>query len=77
MKYDYKKYESPLSDDMKDVEIVYKKYLKDKNNNNSYEALKESVYLLSLTLKMAKSCGYLNPVTIEEMNDYYWGLLLW
>lgn len=76
MKYDYKKYESPLSDDMKDVEIVYKKYLKDKNNNNSYEALKESVYLLSLTLKMAKSCGYLNPVTIEEMNDYYWGLLL-
>ena len=41
MKYDYKKYESPLSDDMKDVEIVYKKYLKDKNNNNSYEALKE------------------------------------
>lgn len=76
MKYDYKKYESPLSDDMKDVEIVYKKYLKDKNNNNSYEALKESVYLLSLTLKMANSCGYLNPVTIEEMNDYYWGLLL-
>lgn len=61
---------------MKDVEDAYNKYKENKLNDDLYETLKETIYSLSLTLKMAKSCGYLNPVVIEEMNDYYWGLLL-
>lgn len=76
MKYNYKDYEAPLCDEMKDVEIAYKKYQEHKPDKKLYEELKEAIYSLSLTLKMARSCGYLNPVTIEEMNDYYWGLLL-
>lgn len=68
MKYNYKDYEAPLCDEMKDVEIAYKKYQEHKPDKKLYD---ETIYSLSLTLKMARSCGYLNPVTIEEMNDYY------
>lgn len=73
MKYNYKDYEAPLCDEMKDVEIAYKKYQEHKPDKKLYDDLKETIYSLSLslTLKMARSCGYLNPVTIEEMNDYY------
>lgn len=77
MKYDYKEYESPLSDDMKDVEIAYRAYQNMQSSKELYDSLKETIYLLSLTLKMAKISGYLNTTTVEEMNDYYWGLLLW
>lgn len=76
MKYNYKDYEAPLSDKMKEVEVAYKKQILEKENKFLYDKLKEAVYLLSLTIKMARSCGYLTVTTLDEMNEYYWGLLL-
>ena len=65
MKYNFKDYEAPLCDEMKDVEIAYKKYQEHKPDKKLYDDLKKTIYSLSLTLKMARSCGYLNPVTID------------
>lgn len=76
MKYNYKDYEAPLSDEMKEVEVAYKKYILNKEDKTLYDKLKETVYSLSLTIKMARSCGYLTATTLDEMNEYYWGLLL-
>lgn len=76
MKYNYKDYENPLSEEMHDVELAYKAYKASAKDRDLYDKLKEAIYSLSLTLKMARSCGYLSPVVIDEMNEYYWGLLL-
>ena len=76
MKYDYSKYEPPLCDEMKEVEEAYKEYIANKEDRKKYDKLKEAVYSLSLTLKMARSGGYLTPAILDEMSVYYWGLLL-
>jgi hypothetical protein len=76
MKYNYVDYEAPLSDEMKDVEIAYNTYCENKGDMKLYDKLKEAVYSLSLMIKMARSCGYLSPATLDEMNEYYWSLLL-
>ena len=62
MKCNYKDYEASLCDEMKEVEIAYKKYQEHKLDKNLYDD--------------DRSCDYLNLVTIEEMSDYYCGLLL-
>lgn len=59
MKYNYKDYEAPISNEMKEVEVAYKKYILEKENKVLYDKLKEAVYSLSLTIKMTCSCGYL------------------
>ena len=59
MEYNYKDYEAPISNEMKEVEVAYKKYILEKENKVLYDKLKEAVYSLSLTIKMTRSCGYL------------------
>ncbi len=76
MKYDYRDYDIPLCDGMKNVEKVYEKYIKDQDNKKLYDELKEAVYLMSLDIKSARVCGQLAPAILDEMKEYYWGLLL-
>lgn len=76
MKYDYTNYKYPLCDSMKDVEVVYKKYLLDEDNADLYEQLKEVIYALSLDIKSAKVCNQISPSEAEDMKKYYWDLLL-
>lgn len=63
MKYDYKNYDFPLNDGMKDVLDVYKKYIINK----------DAIYSLSLDIKSAKVCNQISPVEAEEMKEYYGG----
>ena len=76
VKYNYRDYDIPLCDGMKNVEKVYEKYIKDQDNEKLYDELKEAVYLMSLDIKSARVCGQLAPAILDEMKEYYWGLLL-
>lgn len=76
MKYNYKDYETPLCDEMKDVEIAYKKYQEHKPDKKLYEEFKDAIYALSLDIKSARACNQLPPAELDEINSYYLGLLL-
>ena len=76
MKYDYRNYKDYLSEEMQEVEEAYLKYKKDENNKDLYWNLKESIYNLFLAIKVARSCHYLTPNELDEMNKYYWELLI-
>lgn len=69
MKYNYKDYEAPLSDEMKKVIL-------DENNLKLYEEFKDAIYALSLDIKSARACNQLPPAELDEINSYYWDLLL-
>lgn len=76
MKYNPSDYDEPLKEEMEDVERAYMNYKEDEDNEELYWKLKEAVYSLSLVLKQARACRYLTPMVIDEMNEYYWSLLL-
>ena len=76
MKYNYKDYEVPLCDEMKKIEEVYSKYILDENNSKLYEEFKDAIYALSLDIKSARACNQLPPAELDEINSYYWDLLL-
>lgn len=76
MKYNYKDYEPILADDMKLVEIAYKKYKLDEDNEDLYYKLKEAIFNFSMSVKSARSCHYLSNEELDEMMKYFWELLL-
>ncbi len=76
MKYNYAEYPFPLCDGMKNVQEAYAKYKQNENDNNAYWALKEAIYGLSLDVKSARVCRQFPNDVLDEINEYYWGLLL-
>ena len=66
MKYNYKDYKAPLCDEMKDVEIAYKKYQEHKPDKKLYDDV--------------RSCSYLNLVLLKKwmiiIGGYYYNYYL-
>ena len=75
MKYNYKDFDGNLYDDMKECEKVYKEYLKNPDDNKEYWNLKIAVYNVSLAIKDKAPHRFPNDL-LDEMKEYYWGLLL-
>ena len=65
MKYDYKNYDFPLNDGMKDVLDIYKKYIINKDDEKLYDQLKDAIYYLSMDIKSASVCNQISPVEAE------------
>lgn len=76
MKYNYKGFDGNLYDDMKNCEKIYNEYLKNPNDKDEYWRLKEAVYYVSLAIKEAKVSHRFPNDLLDEMKEYYWGLLL-
>ena len=71
MDYDY-----PLNEDMKIVQDIYEKYIKNMDDEKLYDQLKDAVYTVSLDIKSARVCNQITPKEAEEMREYYWSLWL-
>ncbi len=76
MKYNYKDFDENLYDDMKNCEKIYNEYLKNPNDKNEYWRLKETIYYVSLAIKEVKVSHRFPNDLLDEMKEYYWGLLL-
>lgn len=76
MKYNYRDFDGNLYDEMKNCEKVYNDYLKNSDSNDEYWRLKIAVYNVSLAIKEAKVTHRFSNELLDEMKEYYWGLLL-
>ena len=76
MKYNYMDYDYPLNEDMKIVQDIYEKYIKNMDDEKLYDQLKDAVYTVSLDIKSARVCNQITPKEAEEMREYYWSLWL-
>lgn len=76
MKYNYAEYPFPLCDGMKNVQEAYAYYEKNQDDDMAYLKLKEAVWGLSLDVKSARVCRQFPNDVLDEISEYYWGLLL-
>lgn len=74
--YDPKNYSYPLNEDMLLAYSLKEIFEQNPNDVFSKYKLKNAIYNVSLTLKAKRVTGELTPNVCDEIEDYFWGLIL-
>lgn len=76
MKYNPNDFDDRLKEEIENVDKVYAIYKQDEDDKIKYYYLKKAVYDLSLAIKTERVSGIISPALADEMNEYFWSLLL-